>query len=88
VFLKYEGNNFSLIPNSEGQAWNISKINNKYIIGHNEGTYIYENNVFSKLNNINGGWNLIKSTINEWYLQTSYSGILIILTYRISQKLL
>jgi hypothetical protein len=35
---KYEGNNFSLIPNSEGQAWNI-KIN-KYIIGHNEGTYI------------------------------------------------
>jgi hypothetical protein len=42
---KYEGNNF-LIPNSEGQAWNISKINNKYIIGHNEGTYIYENNVF------------------------------------------
>jgi hypothetical protein len=33
-----------LIPNSEGQAWNISKINNKYIIGHNEGTYIYENN--------------------------------------------
>jgi hypothetical protein len=61
-------NNFSLIPNSEGQAWNISKINNKYIIGHNEGTYIYENNVFSKLN-INGGWNLIKSTINEWYLR-------------------
>jgi hypothetical protein len=42
---KYEGNNFS-VPNSEGQAWNISKINNKYIIGHNEGTYIYENNVF------------------------------------------
>jgi hypothetical protein len=55
---KYEGNNFSLIPNSEGQAWNI-KINNKYIIGHNEGTYIS----VSKLNNINGGWNLIKSTI-------------------------
>jgi hypothetical protein len=26
-FFKYEGNNFSLIPNSEGQAWNISKIN-------------------------------------------------------------
>jgi hypothetical protein len=64
---KYEV--ISLIPNSEGQAWNISKINNKYIIGHNEGTYIYENNVFSKLNNINGGWNLIKSTINEWYLR-------------------
>lgn len=74
---KYENNIFSLIPNSEGQAWNISKINKKYIIGHNEGTYIYENNVFSKLNNINGGWNLVKSNVNEWYLQTSYSGIVI-----------
>lgn len=74
---KYEGNIFSLIPNSVGQAWNISKINNKFIIGHDDGTFIYEDNVFSKLNNINGGWNLIKSTINDWYLQTSYSGILI-----------
>jgi hypothetical protein len=44
--------NLSLIPNSEGQAWIINKIGNKYIIGHNEGTYIYKDAIFSKINNI------------------------------------
>lgn len=74
---KYEQKQLSLIPNTQGQAWNISAINNKYVIGHNEGTFIYENGIFSKLNNINGGWNLVKSSINETYLQATYSGIII-----------
>lgn len=74
---KFEGNLFSLIPDTEGQAWNISKINNKYIIGHNEGTFLYENGIFLKLNNINGGWNLAKSNVNNSYLQATYSGVII-----------
>lgn len=74
---KYEENHFSLIPNSQGQAWNINKFGNKYLIGHNEGTFIYENNLFSKLNSINGGWNLTKSNVNNSYLQASYIGVVI-----------
>jgi AraC family chitin signaling transcriptional activator len=74
---KYEGNRFSMVPNSQGQAWNINKLNNKYLIGHNEGTFVYENGLFYKLNNINGGWNMVKSTINNSYLQATYSGVLI-----------
>ncbi|MBG6188925.1 helix-turn-helix and ligand-binding sensor domain-containing protein [Flavobacterium sp. CAN_S2] len=74
---KYEDKVLSLIPNTQGQAWNISKINNKYLIGHNEGTFIYENGLFSKLNTINGGWNLVKSGINNSYLQATYSGVII-----------
>ncbi|MFV8325015.1 histidine kinase [Flavobacterium sp. ZS1P14] len=74
---KYEDHRFSLVPNTQGQAWNISKINNKYLIGHNEGTFVYENALFSKLNNINGGWNLAKSNINNSYLQSTYSGVII-----------
>jgi hypothetical protein len=38
----------SLIQIQEGQAWIINKIGNKYIIGHNEGTYIYKDAIFSK----------------------------------------
>ncbi len=72
---KYEGDVFSFIPNSQGQSWNISKIDNKYLIGHDEGTFVYENGIFSKLNGVNGGWNLIKSSINNSYLQASYSGV-------------
>ena len=74
---KYEGKQLSLIPNTEGQAWNITKIKNQYLIGHNEGTFIYENGLFSKLNAINGGWNLSKSSINNSYLQAIYSGVVI-----------
>lgn len=74
---KYEGKLFSLIPNSQGQSWNISKIDNKYLIGHDEGTFVYENGTYSKLNTVNGGWNLVKSSVNNTYLQASYSGVFI-----------
>lgn len=72
---KYEGQNFSLIPNSQGQALDIYKISEKYIIGHNEGTFVYENEKFYKLNDIHGGWNFVKSSINDSYIQSNYSGI-------------
>ncbi|MFE3870628.1 histidine kinase [Flavobacterium sp. ZS1P70] len=74
---KYEDKQFSLIPNTQGQAWNISKINSKYLVGHNEGTFIYEKGLFYKLSTINGGWNLVKSSINNSYLQATYSGVII-----------
>ena len=74
---EYKNKHLSLIPDTQGQAWNINKINNKYVIGHQEGTFVYENGLFSKLNTINGGWNLIKSNINNSYLQATYSGVVI-----------
>lgn len=74
---KYEDHRFSMVPNSQGQAWNINKLNNKYLIGHNQGTFIYEKGAFSKLNDNNGGWNLAKSTINNSYLQATYSGVIL-----------
>lgn len=75
---KLEGDKFSMVPKTQGQAWNISKIKNKYIIGHNdEGTFLYENGLLSKLNTINGGWNLTKSNVNNSYLQATYSGVLV-----------
>jgi DNA-binding NarL/FixJ family response regulator len=72
---KYENKQFSLVPNTEGQAWNIGKMNDKYLIGYFQGTLVYEKGQFSKLNTISGGWNLTKSTINNSYLQASYSGV-------------
>ena len=74
---EYKNKHLSLIPDTQGQAWNINKINYKYVIGHQEGTFVYENGLFSKLNTINGGWNLIKSNINNSYLQATYSGVVI-----------
>jgi AraC family chitin signaling transcriptional activator len=74
---KYENKHLSLIPGTQGQAWVISKIDEQYLIGHNEGTFIYKNDMFSRLSDINGGWNLTKSSINNSYLQATYSGVVI-----------
>ena len=72
----FQGNQFSIIPDTEGQASNISKIDNKLIIGHSEGTFLYEKGIFSMLNDMNGGWNLAKSNINNSYRQAIYSGVI------------
>lgn len=68
---------FKMLPNTQGQAWDIHKIGNKYIIGHNDGTFCYENGSLVKINNINGGWNLSKSIINNTYFQSTYSGVIV-----------
>lgn len=74
---EFRNKRLSLIPNTQGQAWNISKINNHYLIGHQDGTFEYNNGMVSKLNSINGGWNLIKSNIDNSFLQATYSGVVV-----------
>jgi AraC family chitin signaling transcriptional activator len=74
---RYVDKQLSLVPNSEGQAWNISKINTKFLVGHNEGTFLYENNSLEKLSAVNGGWNMTKSGVNNSYIQATYSGVVI-----------
>ncbi len=73
---EFDSGKFKMMPNTQGQAWNITKIENKYIIGHNDGTFCYENGSLVKTNNISGGWNLSKSSINNTCFQSTYSGIL------------
>lgn len=72
---EYNNKNLRLLQKSEGQVWDIKKINKKFVIGHNEGTFIYENNNITKINNINGGWDVLKSNNDNAYFQANYSGI-------------
>lgn len=65
------------IPNSQGQVWDIQKTGNQFIIGHNDGTFIYQNGKYKKANSISGGWKMFKSDIDKKYYQCSYSGIII-----------
>lgn len=68
---------FKMMPNTQGQGWNITKIGDKFIIGHNDGTFSYDNGSLTKISTVSGGWNLSKSTINNTYFQSTYSGILV-----------
>tara|TARA_R110002033_G_scaffold11397_3_gene35989 strand:- start:8659 stop:11403 length:2745 start_codon:yes stop_codon:yes gene_type:complete len=72
---KYENKDFSLVPNSQGQAWSINKVGDNYLIGQDEGTFLYKESAYSKYNSINGGWTLVKSNVDNSYLQGTYSGV-------------
>ena len=74
---KFENKKLELLPNSQGQAWHISKIKNDYLIGHSEGNFLYQNNILIKTNPINGGWSFTKSNLNNSFLQGTYSGVII-----------
>ena len=74
---EFDSGKIKMIPNTQGQAWNITKTDSKYIIGHNDGTFCYENGSLVKTNNVSGGWNLSKSSINNTFFQSTYSGILV-----------
>lgn len=71
----YSGNRLQAIPNSQGQVWDIYKHNNSFIIGHNDGTYVFDGTQLRKANTINGGWKFLKSDIDGVYYQSNYSGI-------------
>ena len=74
---EFDSGKFNMMPNTQGQAWNITKIEDKYIIGHNDGTFCYNNGALVKTNNVSGGWNLSKSIIGNTYFQSTYSGVLV-----------
>ncbi len=69
---------FKLIPNSQGQVWDLSKIDNQLICGHNNGTFKVVGDRIEKLSDINGGWTLKKLNNNPNYLiQGTYTGLVI-----------
>ena len=69
------GTSLSAIPNSQGQVWDVYKTGNMFVIGHNDGTFVYENGQLRKANPVNGGWKFLKSNYDGAYFQANYSGI-------------
>jgi len=67
---------FKLIQGTQGQVWDLSLIEGKLLCGHNEGTYLVEDNKIRKLSGINGGWT-IKKLDNNSLIQGTYTGLVI-----------
>lgn len=73
---EFEQNKLKQLPNTERQAWSVTAVNSGFVIGHNDGTFFYDaKGELSKINQVNGGWNFVKSSINSSYLQATYSGV-------------
>ena len=68
--------NFKLIPDSQGQVWDLSELDGQLICGHNEGTLKVVNDQIEKISDINGGWTIKKINSSPNYLiQGTYTGL-------------
>jgi len=70
--------NFKLIPNSQGQVWELSEIDNQLLCGHNDGTFTITDSRMEKISTVSGGWTIKKLNSNPNYLiQGTYTGLVI-----------
>lgn len=69
---------FKLIPNSQGQVWDLSGIDNQLLCGHNDGTFNIVGDRMDKISIVSGGWTIKKLNSNPNYLiQGTYTGLVI-----------
>ncbi|GGI27385.1 triple tyrosine motif-containing protein [Pedobacter mendelii] len=70
--------NFKLIPNSQGQVWELNIIDNQLLCGHNNGTFNVIGDKIEKITTYSGGWTIKKLNSNPNFLiQGTYTGLLL-----------
>jgi ligand-binding sensor domain-containing protein/DNA-binding CsgD family transcriptional regulator len=75
---KFNAFNFKLIPNSQGQVWDLSVIDDQLISGQNEGTFKVNDDKLEKISDFSGGWTIKKLKSNPDYLiQGTYNGLVL-----------
>jgi ligand-binding sensor domain-containing protein len=69
---------FKLIPNSQGQVWDLSELDGQLLCGHNEGTFRVTDGKMEQISNVSGGWTIKKLKSNTDYLiQGTYNGLVL-----------
>lgn len=51
---------FKLVPKTEGQVWELKKIDNALFCGHNSGVFIIEGTKARLISDVQGGWTFIQ----------------------------
>ncbi len=69
----YSFANLKIIPGTQGQVWKLDQFDNQILCGHNDGTFIIENNTSVKISDVTGGWSL--KPYGDLLLQGTYTGI-------------
>lgn len=81
LFYKLEtsSSDFRRMPGTEGQVWNLRRIDGNLFCGHNNGTYIIENDTQQLVADIEGTWDIKKIPGKEnLYLQGNYDGLYVL----------
>lgn len=77
LFYKKDGENrFHFIEGTNGQVWNLQFLDGTLFCGHNNGTYVIENDKATRIFDYSGTW-VVKKYRNHpgFYLQGHYNGI-------------
>jgi hypothetical protein len=65
---------FKIVPRTQGQVWDLSVIDNQLFCGHNNGTFIVDQNQATQVSEITGGWTIKKLRSNpNWLVQGTYT---------------
>ncbi|TGV02164.1 helix-turn-helix and ligand-binding sensor domain-containing protein [Flavivirga rizhaonensis] len=75
LFYLKEGD-LNFIEGSQGQVWDLKEINGQLLCGHNDGTYVVENNKLRKISEFTGGWVIKKvPEMKNTFIQGTYGGL-------------
>ncbi len=67
---------FKLVPNTEGQVWNLQEINGQLLCGHHLGTFIIEGNRARQISDMPGSWDFVQLTPDSSYMiGGTYNGL-------------
>jgi len=67
---------FKIVPNSQGQVWDLSLIDGQLICGHNSGTYKVIGDKIERLSSLSGGWTIKRLNNSPSHLiQGTYNGL-------------
>lgn len=69
----YKDREFELIKGTQGQVWQLKKIGDKIICGHNDGTFLIDKYTSIKISGITGGW-CMNEVNKEIFIQSTYTG--------------
>lgn len=73
------GDNFILMPQTQGQVWNCKIFNGKLFIGHNNGTFEVTEKGLKKISDVNGAFAITPDPkMPGFLLQSTYSDIVAI----------
>lgn len=81
LFVKGKGTNnqnFTLVPGTQGQTWDCRIIDDNLFIGHNQGTFLINENNAIRISTTSGGFAIKQDPLNEDLLvQSTYNDLVV-----------
>jgi ligand-binding sensor domain-containing protein len=71
-----DSEDFKIVENTQGQVWDLFEYNNTLFCGHNNGTYIVNDNKTKLISDVQGGWLLFNlPDVENTMIQGTYFGL-------------